>query len=309
MTPDLLVKDLAVTDLRERLATGRFVLRTGPFTTAIRSRRADVLQAIALLYADHPVEPPGGFVDFHVEVRRVEGLRGWIRPQAVFELDGARPFVPLPEAQSFALLEWGLNWCIANFCHQFLMIHAAVIERDGFAAILPAPPGSGKSTLCAALVHRGWRLLSDELTLIRPATGEALGLARPINLKNASIDIMRGFAPEAVFGPIVPDTKKGTVAHLKAPADSVARLDQAARPRWIVFPQYEAGATATRSPLPPHEAFVYLAENSFNYSILGEQGFDTLGRVVDGCDCLRFRYSRLDDAIAQFEQLLAEAKA
>jgi predicted ATPase len=30
--------------------------------------------------------------------------------------------------------------------------------------ILPAPPGSGKSTLCAALVTRGWRLLSDELT-------------------------------------------------------------------------------------------------------------------------------------------------
>jgi predicted ATPase len=33
-----------------------------------------------------------------------------------------------------------------------------VVERDGHALILPAMPGSGKSTLTAALVQRGWRL-------------------------------------------------------------------------------------------------------------------------------------------------------
>lgn len=308
MNDSVPVRALGAREVGERLANDHFVLRTGPFRTAIRSRDARVHDTIMLLYADHLVEPPGGFADFHVEVKRVEGLRGWLKPQAVFELDGARPFMPLPLPQSFALLEWGMNWCIANFCHQYLMVHAAVIERDGLAAILPAPPGSGKSTLCAALVHRGWRLLSDEMTLIVPASGEVVGLARPINLKNASIDIIRDFAPQAVFGPVVPDTKKGTVAHLKPPADSLAAVEHPARPRWIVFPKYEAGSPPQLESLPPHRAFIHLAENSFNYSVLGEHGFDALGRVVDGCDCLNFRYSQLDDAVACFERLLAEAR-
>lgn len=308
MSASLLVKQVDDATLRARLAHGEFVLRTGPFATAIRTRHKDVVATLARLYADHPLDAPGGFVDFHVDVKRVEGLRGWVRPQAVFELDGARPFAPLPQAQAFALLEWGLNWCIANFCHQYLLIHAAVIERDGLAVILPAPPGSGKSTLCAALAHRGWRLLSDELTLLRPEDGQVLGLARPINLKNASIDLIRDFAPQAVFGPIVPDTRKGTIAHLKAPTDSIARLDEPARPRWIVFPRYQAGTSPILRPLAPQEAFIFLAENSFNYSILGEQGFETLGRTIDACECLDFSYSQLDDAIAVFERLHAEAR-
>src|SRR3546814_17273791 len=68
--------------------------------------------------------------------------------------------------QALPMLEWGLNWCIGAHGHQFLIIHAAVIERNGLAAILPGAPGSGKSTLTACLVHNGWRLLSDAMALV-----------------------------------------------------------------------------------------------------------------------------------------------
>lgn len=58
-------------------------------------------------------------------------------------------------------------------------------------AIVPAPLDSAKRTLCAALVGKGWRLLSDELALVRLDTGELVPLPRPISLKNASINIIR----------------------------------------------------------------------------------------------------------------------
>src|SRR3546814_15972535 len=90
------------------------------------------------------------------------------------------------------MLEWGLNWCIGAHGHQFLIIHAAVIERNGLAAILPGAPGSGKSTLTACLVHNGWRLLSDEMALVSLQDGGLTALARPISLKNRRSEERRG---------------------------------------------------------------------------------------------------------------------
>ena len=83
------------------------------------------------------------------------------------------------------MLEAGLNWCIGNLAHQYLVIHSATLERGGRALLMPAPPGSGKSTLCAALITRGWRLLSDEFALVDPATGLLVPVPRPVALKGA----------------------------------------------------------------------------------------------------------------------------
>ena len=69
-------------------------------------------------------------------------------------------------------------------------MHAAVFERDSSAVVLPGPSGVGKSTLCAALVARGWRLLSDEVAMIRPQDGLLQPYPRPISLKNESIEMI-----------------------------------------------------------------------------------------------------------------------
>ena len=173
-------------------------LRTGPLVAQIHSHLPTVAHGIALHYASHPIESLDGFADFHVRIARPKNIRRWLQPQVVFQLDDEAPFAPLPFAQAFPMLEWGLNWCVANLCHQYLTIHAAVVEKSGRALILPAPPGSGKSTLCAGLVNRGWRLLSDELTLIERETGLIVPLPRPISLKNNSIRVIKSFAPGAV---------------------------------------------------------------------------------------------------------------
>jgi HprK-related kinase A len=206
-------------------------------------------------------------------------------------------------AQAFPLLEWGLNWCISSHCHEHLVIHAAVVERQGCAVMFPAPPGSGKSTLCAALVNAGWRLLSDEMALIRLADSRFVPLPRPVSLKNQSIDIIRKLSPQAIFSPAVRDTVKGTVAHMKAPSDSVARAAETAAPRWVVFPRFVAEQDAHLVKLPKAETLLRVAGNAFNYSLLGSQGFEALAGVIDASDCFDFSYGRLDDAVATFAAL------
>ncbi len=255
------------------------------------------------MYGEFPLGADDMFTDFHIEMARGAGLRRWIRPQSNFCFDGIPSFQPLPLDHAYPMLEWGLNWCIASHSHQFLILHAAVIERNGRAAIMPAPPGSGKSTLCAGLVSRGWRLLSDELTLIDMQTGLVRPMARPINLKNRSIEVIRNFQPDAVMTEPVHDTKKGTVALLRPPAESVRRVAEPACPAWIVFPKYEANAPATFSPYSKAHTCLRVAQESFNYDIHGREGFDAVTRIVNSCDCYEFSYGSLEDAAREFSSL------
>ncbi len=303
----MIVADLSLPLLQRQLSGDGLRLRTGPVVTHIRSPLEAVASGIALHYASHPVEDDQGFADFLVRVERPPNMRRWINRQVVFRFDGATPFTPLPGDQGFPMLEWGLNWCVSSHCHQYLILHAAVLERNGRALILPAPSGSGKSTLAAALTFRGWRLLSDELTLIDVASGEIVALPRPISLKNASITALRTFAPEAEFGPVVHETVKGDVAHVRPPGDAVRRAEEHALPGWVVLPHYQHGAEAQLAPLSKARAFMQLVDNAFNYNVHERRGFEVLAALIERCACHQFSYSRLADAAAVFERLASSA--
>lgn len=299
----MMLSDLSSTDIRNRLRAQGLVVRTGPFNFRILSSIDSIADGLALLYADYPVVADHEFVDFTVRLVQSGGLRKWWRPQVRFAYDGAQPFVPMPVDHAFPLLEWAMNWCISTQAHQYLALHAAVLERNGHAVIMPAPPGSGKSTLCAGLVSRGWRLLSDELTLISPVDGVIVPLGRPISLKNHSLDVIRKFAPGAVLNQVTHDTSKGSVSHMKVPADHVGRLDQRAKPRWVIFPKYDPGATAQLTARSKANSMLELGRNAFNYTVFGLTGFELLADVISACDCYDFRYSQLEDAISAFDQL------
>jgi hypothetical protein len=51
-------------------------------------------------------------------------------------------------------------------------VHASVLERQGRACVISAASGTGKSTTAWALLHHGFRYLSDELAPIAPDTCE-----------------------------------------------------------------------------------------------------------------------------------------
>ncbi len=221
------VADLSRAQLEERLNRG-LNLCMGPVTVCIRSALPAIVQGVGRLYADYALAADDAFVDFRVSLSRPPGLRRWVRPQVAFFLDGHSPFKPLPLSQAFPMLEWGLNWCLATYLNQYVILHAAVLERDGAALVLPGAPGAGKSTLCAALAGHGWRLFSDEMAMVDLRSSKLVPNPRPIGLKNESIAIMRRFLPAAVMGEPCVDTRKGTVAHLRPPGDSVARAGEVA---------------------------------------------------------------------------------
>lgn len=296
----MLIGELGVAEVARRLRRDGFSLYLFPFTVRLYSRFRELASALTHMYADFRLAE-GAFADFSIKIRP----RRWWKPQAVFELDGQRPFWPLPADQAYPMFEWGLNWCIANYVQDYLILHAAVLERDGGALILPGPSGAGKSTLAAGLALSGWRLLSDELTLLRLTDGSVQGLARPVSLKNESIEVVRQLAPNAVLSAVSHNTVKGSVCLLAPPAPSVARLAEVATPRWLVVPQFEPGEETRLRSLGRSCAFMAAAQSAFNYAELGVAGFELLADTLARCAPFSLTIGSLDQALIVLDELAA----
>jgi HprK-related kinase A len=295
-----LLENLGPVEVSRRLRGPGLRLELVPFVVEVRSPFEAVAQGLLSVYGSRAVLPSGsGFADFHVAVKPV----GFGARRCVFELDGQRPFTPLAAGEAFAFLEWGLNWCVTTNCHGWLITHAAVLARGNDAVVLPAPPGRGKSTLCASLMHHGWRLLSDEMALLEPDSGMLVPSPRAVSLKNASIELIARRYPDAVIGPRAHDTQKGTVAHLRVDEASVLQSRVLARPAWVVFPSYEADMALQARRPPKAQALVSLASNSFNQHVHGRRGFNAMADLVERCHVFELHYSSLDEAIAWFERL------
>jgi HprK-related kinase A len=303
------IGELSLQRFAARLASEGVAIRWGPFVSRVVSKLPELAAPIHLLYADFPIEPRSGICDFHICVRPRFLRLPWSGQQVEILLDGAPLLPSYPRRWALPMFEWGLNACVYRSAHHFLIMHAAVVERWGFALLLPGLPGAGKSTLCAALVANGWRLLSDELTLLNPADGLVQPLARPISLKNDSIEIVRRLAPDSIFGPTATDTHKGAVAHMRPPADSTRRSTEPACPRWIVTPQFAPDRSLQLSLTSKGSTFISLGENSLNYEILGETGFRTIVRLIDGCDCYRLEHASAREAALALEDLARDLSA
>ena len=117
---------------------------------------------------------------------------------------------------------------------------------------------------------------------------------------------MKSYAPNEAFSREVVDTVKGTVAHMKAPTASVKRAIDSAIARWVIFPKYVPGAATHLEPQSQASAFMRVADNAFNYSLLGLTGFTALGALLDSVQCFDFHYSAMDEAMEIFATLEAK---
>lgn len=298
-----LLRELPMSALTERLASGGVDLLIGPYVYRIRSNVAAIGQGLARLYADFTLAPNGSFVDFDVGLRQ-DTIAQKLRGQAQFLFDQQSPFDTVPVQQAYAFLEWGMNWCVSLHVNEYLKLHAAVVARKGAGIIMPGIPGAGKSTLCAALGLSGWRVLSDEHALITPGTIDLTPLSRPVSLKNESIQAIQAFDSGVILGPESRNTHKGTVAHMKADMAPHSHDINTVPAALMVFPRYSRDEPQELYHRYRSASFVLAAYHSFNYSVLGEDGFDAMQHLVSQVECFDLVYHDLDWAVAKMEELV-----
>lgn len=297
------VSQLNLQAIRRQLSAG-LTYQVGPISLKLTANLPELIEQFSALYAHYPVLDES-IVDFSIKLKKPNNVRRWIKPQVLFESIPNPNFAPFPLEQAFPMLEWGTNWCIATQSHQYLLFHSAVVEKNGQAIIFPAYPGSGKSTLCAALALSGWRMLSDEFGVFRAGASDVLPLPKLIPLKNNAVDVIRHFSSDAFLGPTFKKTRKGDLAHFRPPKESIEKMHQSAQVKWIVFPKYEQNVGLNVESVTKSRALMRLANNSFNYHVVKQKAFETTSKVVQASECLSLTYSDLDRAIAYLDSLVS----
>lgn len=279
-----------------------FSLRVGPVSFRIGSAWREPVEALRRLYAGYPEAQ--SVADFTVRLEPERPWRRWLRPSLAVRGDFVLPdAAPLPLGLGLLAAEMGMNLQMALGLKRYLLLHAASVERDGKALLLTGESGAGKSTLAAMLGERGWRLMGDEFALLDLRDGSLYPFPRAVSLKNGAIAAMEAECGAARFGPRLEGTPKGTIRHLRPPADAIARMAEPAKPVSILFPRF--GRAEAIRPVGPAEVFMRLTQASTNYVALGEAGFGALGHLVAACPGLALDYPDAATAIAQVEALAA----
>ncbi|MGI9624013.1 MAG: PqqD family peptide modification chaperone, partial [Acidimicrobiales bacterium] len=144
-------------------------------------------------------------------------------------------------------------------------LHAAGVVAPGTdrAVVIPAAPGSGKTTTAAIACGQGWGYLSDEMVSVE-SDGTLAGYAKPLTFKTGTKDLIdsvdygrwdlssrqnRWYLPASYLGGYVVDT---AVAHA------------------LVFVSYEPDKPTDASELGPAEAALELVTNC--QDLLDDQG-------------------------------------
>ena len=266
----------------------RLDLQIGPVAFRIGSAWRAPLDALALLYSAYP-KPADGLTDFTVRLEPEKPWRRFLRPSVAIRGDYILPdAAPLSLAHGLLAAEMGMNLQMALGQKNYLLLHAATVEKDGRAVILTGESGAGKSTLAALLGERGWRLMGDEFALLDMASGMLMPFPRAVSLKNGAIAVMEAEVPADRFGPRLEDTPKGAIRHMRPNDLALSRMGEGAMPSLILFPRF-GPAQAVRG-VGKAEVFMRLTQASTNYVSLGRRGFDALTRLVETNPALAIDY-------------------
>lgn len=179
------------------------------------------------------------------------------------------------------------------------ILHAAALAypASNRAILFPAATNSGKSTLTAALLHSGLRLLSDDSAAVL-TTNHILPLPFALMLREGSWPALRPYFPELSSAPI--HNRYGDLVRFLPPSPKTTSVS-AATPEFLVFVDYQR-EDAKRGPggllpLDPLQTFYELQKSGF-WVPHTRSAIAAFVAWVQSLRAYRLTYSQLPDAVA-----------
>lgn len=95
-----------------------------------------------------------------------------------------------------------------------MTVHASAISNGRKTIVIPASPGSGKTTFAAMLQARGYQLVSDDFVPIDRYSFFAWPFPIAISVKNGSLDLLSGLYPQLKKTPLTKVSSDKSVRYI-----------------------------------------------------------------------------------------------
>lgn len=175
-------------------------------------------------------------------------------------------------------------------------LHAASVGRAGSMVLLPGKSGTGKSTLAAWFVERGFDYLSDELAIL-DQNGTLTGFRRPLIAKPGARDVVGAFGWVRAAATI----HEGDNLTVLPPAGSPTKAIPC---RLIIFPDFREGLEIAIAPLTPAQATMRLMECNLNARNLRDDGLAAVKALAVGTLAVQLRYGDIDQLDGTVDRLV-----
>jgi hypothetical protein len=231
--------------------------------------------------------------------------RLWVADIGSFHIDPVASSIELPRDAPALLREerlWGIPTVLCFLARGDHSLHAASVERAGRAIVIGAPGRFGKTTLAAALVDAGYRLLSEDSTCLRLSADGVTVVPGPAMLR-VRRDPDR---PETIRGGRVLRTDERI--HLAIDPELRGSGDPVPADAIVLLRETETGDPRVE-PVPPEEAIPDLWALSFSTPTDEDRrrcfdGVTQLAAQVPIWNLHRpLRYDVLDDVIRELERV------
>ncbi len=189
---------------------------------------------------------------------------------------------------------------VAENTNQYIALHAAAVTKSGINLVIPANTGSGKTSMAAWLVSRGYKYLTDELVLFSPLDTSFEAFYRPFNVKPSGLEVakqlIKSFNPEREI-----KTNDVIIWPVEFIGEYAQRLENQNADLFI-FPCYSKDSELVIEALSPAQTGMELMACNVNARNLEDHGFKQISEIARQVAGIRLVYSSFE----QLEPLLLE---
>lgn len=212
--------------------------------------------------------------------------------------EGAESLIARNNAELLFILEKDITIELQKIRGDLYFLHGAALELGGNACMIVAPSGSGKSTTAWALLHNGFRYLSDELAPVNLETMEVTPYPHAVCLKSDP--------PEPY---VLPDATLRTISTLHVPVDAlpVAPISHSVPLAAVFFLQYTPEAAASvADTITAAEAGARIYSNTLNLLAHPHGGIDAAIAIARHSRCFNIKSSNLTQTCALIKAVMEE---